>query len=71
MNICICSRSSFVCNFIQTDIGSAMEYLHSLTPAIVHRDLKSLNILKSYDGYYKVCDFGLVKNKNTQAGTPG
>ena len=47
-----------------------MEYLHSLKPAIVHRDLKSLNILKSYEGYYKICDFGLVTNKNTQAGTP-
>jgi serine/threonine protein kinase len=47
-----------------------MEYLHSLRPAIVHRDLKSHNVLKGYDGSYKVCDFGLVKNKNTQAGTP-
>jgi serine/threonine-protein kinase CTR1 len=46
-----------------------MEYLHSLKPPIIHRDLKSLNILKGYDGCYKICDFGLVKNKNTQAGT--
>lgn len=47
-----------------------MEYLHSLKPSIVHRDLKSLNVLRSYDGYYKICDFGLVKNKNANAGTP-
>eukprot|EP01031_Cornospumella_fuschlensis_P036760 gene36760-44592_t len=52
------------------DVACAMEYLHSLSPAIIHRDLKSHNILKSYEGNYKLCDFGLVKNRNTTAGTP-
>ncbi len=52
------------------DIGSAMEYLHSLKPAIIHRDLKSHNVLRAMDGKLKVCDFGLVRVKNTQAGTP-
>lgn len=52
------------------DVASAMEYLHSLHPAIIHRDLKSLNILKAYNGCLKVCDFGLVKVRNTTAGTP-
>jgi serine/threonine protein kinase len=53
------------------DIGSAMEYLHSLKPAIIHRDLKSHNVLRSSDdGRLKICDFGLVKCKNTLAGTP-
>ena len=52
------------------DVGSAMEYLHSMKPAIIHRDLKSHNILRAFDGTLKVCDFGLVSNKNTQAGTP-
>ena len=47
-----------------------MEYLHSLSPPIIHRDLKSLNILKAFNGSLKICDFGLVKNKNTTAGTP-
>ncbi len=55
---------------LQIDISSAMEYLHSLKPAIIHRDLKSLNILQAYDGSLKLCDFGLVKVKNAQAGTP-
>ena len=52
------------------DVGSAMEYLHSLKPAIIHRDLKSHNILRTMDGKLKVCDFGLVNVKNAQAGTP-
>jgi len=52
------------------DVGSAMEYLHSLKPAIIHRDLKSHNVLQDMDGKLKVCDFGLVKVRNTQAGTP-
>jgi serine/threonine protein kinase len=55
---------------VAIDVGSAMEYLHSLSPAIIHRDLKSLNILKGFNGIYKVCDFGLVKCKHATAGTP-
>lgn len=47
-----------------------MEYLHSLHPAIIHRDLKTLNVLKSFTGGMKVCDFGLVMVKQSQAGTP-
>lgn len=54
----------------QIDIASAGEYLHSLTPAIIHRDLKTHNILRATNGSYKICDFGLVKNKNITAGTP-
>ena len=55
---------------IATDIAYAMEYLHSQTPCIIHRDLKTHNVLISYEGVAKVCDFGLVKNKCTTAGTP-
>jgi guanylate cyclase len=47
-----------------------MEYLHSLTPPIIHRDLKSHNILRDFQGTYKICDFGLVCNKTIAAGTP-
>ena len=55
---------------IGLDVASAMEYLHAQRPPICHRDLKSHNVLRSYNGAYKICDFGLVKNKNATAGTP-
>ena len=55
---------------IATDIAYAMEYLHSQKPCIIHRDLKTHNVLISFDGVAKVCDFGLVKNTCTTAGTP-
>ncbi|KAF2318412.1 hypothetical protein GH714_006844 [Hevea brasiliensis] len=59
------------------DVAKGMNYLHQLRPPIVHRDLKSLNLL--VDGTYtvKVCDFGLSRSKaksylssKTAAGTP-
>lgn len=59
------------------DVASAMAYLHSRRPIVVHRDLKSHNLLlkarpRSEGGGYtvKLCDFGLVGNKITTAGTP-
>ncbi len=41
-----------------------MHYLHSCRPAIVHRDLKSPNLLVDRDWTIKVCDFGLSRVKN-------
>jgi len=54
-----------------SDVGSAMQYLHCLNPPIVHRDLKSLNlllrrpVLSDVDvPVAKVSDFGLSKVLN-------
>ena len=58
------------CVVMATDIASDMEYLHALTPTIIHRDLKSHNVLRATNGSLKICDFGLVMIKNTTAGTP-
>ncbi|CAN1297880.1 Serine/threonine-protein kinase CTR1 [Linum perenne] len=57
------------------DVAIGMNYLHQLRPPIVHRDLKSPNLL--VDSTYTVCDFGLSRPKantylssKTAAGTP-
>jgi len=42
------------------DIALAMTYLHH--KGIMHRDLKSANLLISNDWKLKVCDFGLARN---------
>ncbi len=42
-------------------ICDALSYLHSLTPPILHRDIKPGNIKISPDGEIFLVDFGLVK----------
>jgi len=44
---------------ILRDIALAMNYLH--TKGIIHRDLKSHNLLVADDWKVKVCDFGLAR----------
>ena len=59
------------------DIAFGCSYLHGRRPAIIHRDLKSLNILVGEDERAKISDFGLAKIKSkarvmmhTVVGTP-
>ncbi|CAI5963208.1 unnamed protein product [Closterium sp. NIES-64] len=59
------------------DIARGINYLHHCTPMIVHRDLKTPNLLVDKNFTVKVCDFGLSRNKNSTflssksgAGTP-
>ncbi|XP_059303398.1 probable serine/threonine-protein kinase SIS8 isoform X2 [Lycium ferocissimum] len=46
------------------DTARGMNYLHNCTPVIVHRDLKSPNLLVDKNWVVKVCDFGLSKMKH-------
>ena len=43
------------------DIAQGMSYLHSKTPPILHRDLKSDNCLVTAALSVKLCDFGISK----------
>jgi serine/threonine protein kinase len=56
-------------------ILSALNYLHSMDPAVIHRDLKCDNIfIDGATGNIKLGDFGLSANKKeaqTMLGTPG
>ncbi|XP_047330565.1 probable serine/threonine-protein kinase SIS8 [Impatiens glandulifera] len=47
------------------DAARGMNYLHTSTPVIVHRDLKSPNLLVDKNWVLKVCDFGLSKMKHS------
>ncbi|KAK9091653.1 hypothetical protein Sjap_024830 [Stephania japonica] len=46
------------------DVARGMNYLHNCTPVIVHRDLKSPNLLVDKNWIVKVCDFGLSRMKH-------
>jgi len=51
-------------------VAEGKGYLHSRRPPIVHRDLKSHNVLLDANGDAKLCDFGLVNTREVTAGTP-
>uniref|UniRef100_A0A803N5Y8 non-specific serine/threonine protein kinase n=1 Tax=Chenopodium quinoa TaxID=63459 RepID=A0A803N5Y8_CHEQI len=46
------------------DAARGMNYLHTCSPVIVHRDLKSPNLLVDKNWVVKVCDFGLSRMKH-------
>ncbi|KAF5756138.1 putative protein kinase TKL-CTR1-DRK-2 family [Helianthus annuus] len=59
------------------DVAKGMNYLHTSNPMIVHRDLKTPNLLVDRNWVVKVCDFGMSQMKHhtflsskSTAGTP-
>lgn len=47
------------------DCADGMSYLHAMSPPIIHRDLKSQNLLVAADFTVKVADFGLARECST------
>ncbi len=45
------------------DVARGMNFLHTSNPVIIHRDLKSLNLLVDSNFTVKVADFGLSRFK--------
>jgi len=43
-------------------LADGVQYLHSQTPKVVHRDLKSLNVVLDMSLNIKLCDFGLTES---------
>lgn len=46
------------------DVALGLNYLHSRKPPLMHRDLKSPNVLLSEEGNAKIADVGMVRTQD-------
>jgi serine/threonine protein kinase len=53
VGLCMSSRLSAM-----QQVADAMKHLHSLSPPVMHRNLKTTNILLCRDNIFKLSDFG-------------
>ncbi|CAH0477676.1 unnamed protein product [Peronospora belbahrii] len=49
--------------FLSEDVADALGYLHGLSPMVIHRDLKSKNILLDDSFRAKLSDFGISRER--------
>ncbi|GLD99726.1 hypothetical protein PINS_up008454 [Pythium insidiosum] len=52
--------------YLAEDVADALGYLHSLTPKVIHRDLKSKNILLDDSFRAKLSDFGISRERSLE-----
>lgn len=52
--------------YLAEDVADALVYLHSLTPKVIHRDLKSKNILLDDEFRAKLSDFGISRERSLE-----
>jgi serine/threonine protein kinase len=48
---------------VALDVALGLNYLHSQRPPMMHRDLKSPNVLLSEEGVAKIADVGMVRTQ--------
>jgi len=51
---------------VAEQILDTLEYMHSLTPPIIYRDLKPSNIIIKPEGALKIIDFGIARHFQNQ-----
>lgn len=51
-------------SLIALTVARGLEYLHS--KGVIHRDLKSLNVLLDDNNNAKICDFGMVRTRDSR-----
>uniref|UniRef100_H3GXX8 Protein kinase domain-containing protein n=1 Tax=Phytophthora ramorum TaxID=164328 RepID=H3GXX8_PHYRM len=56
---------------IALQVCQALTYLHSLRPSVIHRDLKSRNILLDSNMEAKLSDFGISRERLDRTMTAG
>uniref|UniRef100_H3H2F1 Protein kinase domain-containing protein n=1 Tax=Phytophthora ramorum TaxID=164328 RepID=H3H2F1_PHYRM len=56
---------------IALQVAHALSYLHSLDPIVLHRDLKSMNILLTSELEAKITDFGVSRQWSVDTMTAG
>jgi hypothetical protein len=52
--------------FLAEDVADALGYLHGLAPKVIHRDLKSKNILLDNGFRAKLSDFGISRERSVE-----
>ncbi|EGZ07472.1 hypothetical protein PHYSODRAFT_565433 [Phytophthora sojae] len=52
--------------FLAEDVADALGYLHGLSPKVIHRDLKSKNILLDDAFRAKLSDFGISRERSVE-----
>ena len=51
---------------VALDVARGIDYLHTRKPPIMHRNLKSPNVLLSEEGVAKIANVGIIKRQNKE-----